>query len=75
MTKLLIIVPKGSALDFYLVDSGFIFDEIVRISHSSYYKINVTDKMDLINFFISKFSLQDYTIRCDHGEFIFRVRS
>ena len=75
MKKLLIIVPKDSALDSYLADAGFLFDEIERLIDTTCYKINLTDKMDLINFLISKFSPQDYCIRNIHGEYIFRVLS
>ena len=75
MTELLIIVPKDSALDSYLTDSGYIFDEVARSSRSSYYRLYLIDKMDFINFLISKFSLRDYSIRCHYGEFTFRVHS
>ena len=75
MKKLLIIVPKGSALDSYLPDAGFFYDEIERLIDTTCYKINLTDKMDFINFLISKFSLQDYSIRNIHGEYIFRVHN
>ena len=75
MKKLLIIVPKGSALDSYLADAGFIYDEIERLSHTICYTINLTDKMDFINFLISKFSPQDYFIVNNTGEFIFCVHN
>lgn len=75
MKRLLIIVPKGSAIDFYLADVGFIYDKIVRTSDRSYYKINLTDKMSLINLLISKFGIQDFSVRCYYGVFTFRVRS
>lgn len=75
MKKLLIIVPKGSALDSYLADADFIYDEISHLFHTTCYLINVTDKMDLINFLVSKFSPQEYLIHNNCGDFVFHVRS
>ena len=75
MTKLLIIVPKDSALDSYLANSLYIFDEIAHSSQKSFYKMYLNDKLVLINFLISEFSLQDYSIRCHYDEFVFRVLS
>lgn len=75
MKRLLIIVRRDSALDSYLADAGFIYDKVVRSNDRTYYKINLTNKLDLINFLISKFGLLDYSILCRHGSFRFRVRS
>ena len=75
MKKLRIIVRKDSVLDSYLAEAGFLYDKVVRLYDRTCYKINLTDKMALINFFISKFRLKDYSIRCNFGEFTFRVRS
>ena len=75
MKKLRIIVWKNSPLDSYLADSGFIFDNVFHLSDRTFYVISLTDKMDLINYLISKFSLHNYSIRCDYDDFIFHVRS
>lgn len=76
MKKLRIIVPKDSALDFYLVNhSGFIFDKIVRLSNDTSYKMNISLSLQLIDFLVCKFHLKDFSIRCYHGLVTFRVRS
>lgn len=75
MKRLRIIVPKESALDSYLSNVGFIYDKIVHKLDCTCYTINLTAIKLLINLLISKFSLQDYSIRYKYGEYIFRVRS
>ena len=74
MKKLRIIVPYGSALDSYLADAGFIYDEITRLSDKTYFKMNITSYFQLIEFLVSKFRLTDYSIRCDDGVVTFLVR-
>ena len=75
MKRLLIIVRTDSAIDSWLADAGFIYDRVVHVDDRTYYKLNVTDKKALIKLLISKFRLQDYSIRCYFGGFTFRVRS
>ena len=75
MKRLLIIVRTDSAVDSFLADAGFIYDRVVYVDDRTYYKINLTNKMELINLLITKFRLQDYSIRCNFGVFTFRVRS
>ena len=75
MKRLSIIVPKDSALDSWLADAGFIYDKVVRSSDKALYKINLTNKMDMINFLVSKFKLKDFCICCKRGKYTFCVRS
>lgn len=75
MKKLLIIVPKDSALDSYLSDGGFIYFKIVRLSRETCYKMNISLSLSLIEFLVTKFCLTDFSVRCHHGTVTFRVRS
>ena len=73
MKKLCIIVPKGSALDSYLADVGFIYDEIVHLSDVVCYKMNISLSLQFIDLFVSKFCLENFSIRCHDGEVTFVV--
>ena len=75
MKKLRIIVPKDSALDFYLADAGFIYDKISRLSDRTCFKMNISLSLTLIEFLVSKFRLKDFSVRCHDGIVTFRVRS
>ena len=75
MKKIRIIVPKGSALDSYLADAGFIYDYIHRLPASTCFKMNMSSCLQLIDFLVCKFRLKDFCIRCHDGEVTFRVRS
>lgn len=75
MKKLVIIVPKNSALDSYLADAGFLYDKFVRLSCKTYYKMNISLSLQLIDFLVCKFRLKDFSIKCHDGVVIFRVRS
>lgn len=75
MKKLRIIVPKDSALDSYLSDAGFIYDKIVRLSNDTSYKMNISLSLQLIDFLVCKFHLQDFSVCCRDGVVTFRVRS
>ena len=75
MKKLIIFVPKGSDLDFYLADVGFIYDKISRLSNETCYKMCTSLSLQLIGFLVSKFCLEDFSIHCHGGEVTFLVRS
>lgn len=75
MKKLRIFVPNDSLLDIYLSDAGFIYDNIVRLSNKTSYKMNITKSFELIDFLVSKFSIQDFSVRCHDGVVTFSVRS
>lgn len=75
MKKLVIIVPKDSALDFYLVDAGFIYDKIVRLSRGTCYKMHISLSLQFIDFLVSKFCLEDFSVKCHEGVVTFCVRS
>lgn len=76
MKKLLIIVPKGSAVDSWLADdAGFIYDYIKRLPHGVSYKMNISLSLQLIEFLVSKFGIRDFSVSCYDGEVTFRVRS
>lgn len=75
MKKLIIIVPKDSALDSYLADAGFIYDKIVCLSHGTCYKMNISLSLQFIDFIVSKFCLTDFSVNCHDGVVTFCVRS
>ena len=75
MKKLRISVPKGSALDSYLVDAGFIYNKIVSLSNKTSYEMNISLPLNLIDLLVSKFCLKDFSVRCHHDVAIFRVYS
>lgn len=75
MKKLVIIVPKGSALDSYLIDAGFIYETIVCLRGSIHYKMNISTCFNIIELLVSKFCLKDFQIQCHDGLVTFRVRS
>lgn len=74
MKKLIIIVPKDSALDSYLAHAGFIYDKIVRLPQTSYH-MNISLPLQLIDFLVCKFCLKDFSIECYDGIVTFIVRS
>ena len=75
MKKLRISGPKGSALDSYLVDAGFIYNKIVRLSNVTSYEMNISSSLNLIDLLVSKFCLQAFSVRCHDSVVIFRVHS
>lgn len=75
MKTLRIIVLKGSVLDSYLADAGFIYDKIEHLSDIVCYKMNISKSLSLIDFLVSKFGLMDFSIECLDGHVFFRVRS
>ena len=75
MKKLLIFVPKDSALDSYLADAGFIYYKIARLSNGTCYKMRITLSLQLIELLVTKFCLKDFSVRCHDGVVTFRVRS
>lgn len=75
MKKLRIIVRNDSALDSYLADCGFIYDEINRLSRKTCYRMTISLSLQLIELLVSKFCLKDFSIECHDGEVTFRVRS
>lgn len=75
MKKLRIIVRNDSALDSYLADCGFIYDEIIRLSRKTCYRMNLSSSLQFIEFLVFKFCLMDFSIECHDGEVTFRVRS
>lgn len=75
MKTLRIIVFKGSAIDFYLADAGFIYDKIVHLSDIVCYKMNISKSLELIDLLVSKFCIKDFSVDCSDGHVFFRVRS
>lgn len=75
MKRLRIFVLNDSALDIYLSDCGFIYENVVRLSNKTSYAMNISKSLELIDFLVSKFCLNDFQIKCHDGVVTFRVRS
>ena len=75
MKTLCIIVPKGSALDSYLANAGFIYNKIVSLSNATCYKMNISLSFQFIDLVVTKFCLRDFSIRCHDGNVTFCVHS
>lgn len=75
MKKLLIIVPKDSLLNSYLMNQFYAYDKITEIDDRVCYKqTGLSHPMATINYLITMFMLYDYSINCNYGDFTFRVR-
>ena len=75
MKRLLIIVRTGSAVDSFLADAGFIYEEVFRIPDKTYYMMNISKSLQLIDLLVSKFCIKDFFIQSYDGVVTFRVRS
>lgn len=75
MKKLLIIVPKDSLLNSYLMNQFYAFDKITELEDRVCYKQTLSHPMESINFLITMFMLSDFSINCNYGDYTFRVRS
>ena len=76
MKKLVIIVPKGSLINSYLMNNYYLYDKIVDLDDRVCYKqISPSNSMETINLLITKFMLSDFSINCNNGDYTFRVRS
>lgn len=76
MKKLLIIVPKDSLLNSYLMNQFYVYDKITDYEDRVCYKqTGPSDAMETINYLISMFMLLDFSISCNYGHFTFRVHS
>ena len=75
MKTLRIIVLKGSAIDSYLADAGFIYDKNDRLSDIVCYKMNISKSLMLIDLLVSKFCITDFSVECLDGNVFFRVHS
>lgn len=75
MKKLLIIVPKDSLLNSYLMKSFRVYARLSEIEDMVYYKhIGLSNSMETISYLITMFMLSDFSISCDYGDYTFRVR-
>ena len=75
MKKLLIIVPKDSLLNNYLMKTFRVYARLSEIEGMVYYNyIGQSNPMDTINFLAAIFMLSDFSINCEHGDYTFRVR-
>ena len=76
MKKLLIIVPKDSLLNSYLMKSFRVYSRLSEIEDMVYYKyIGLSNSMDTINYLITMFMLSDFSVNCNYGDYTFLVRS
>lgn len=76
MKKLLIIVPKDSLLNSYLMKSFRVYARLSEIEDMVYYKhIGLSNSMETISYLVTMFMLSDFSISCKYGEYTFLVRS
>lgn len=76
MKKLLIIVPKDTILNSYLLNQFAVYDKIIDLEDRVCYKITgLSVPMETINYLISMFLPLDFSIKCNYGDYTFRVRS
>ena len=75
MKKLLIIVPKETLLNSYLMNQFFVYEKIVDAEDVVYYKQIGMSPMETINYLVSTFMLSDFYVSCNYGDYTFRVRS
>lgn len=76
MKQLLIIVPQDSLLNSYLMNSSRVYDKISELEGMVWYQQPALSyPMETINYLITMFMLSDFSISCNHGDYIFRVRS
>lgn len=76
MKHLLIIVPKDSLLNSYLMKSFRVYARLSEIEDKVYYKyLGLSSSMETISYLIIMFMLSDFSINCDYGDYTFRVRS
>ena len=75
MKKLLIIVPKETLLNSYLMNQFYVYEKVVDVDDVVYYKQIGMSPMETINHLISTFMLSDFSVNCNYGDYTFRVRS
>ena len=75
MKKLLIIVPKDSPINSYLMNRFYVYDKITDLEDRVCYKqIGLSNPMETINYLITMFMLSDFSVNCNYGDYTFRVR-
>ena len=76
MKKLLIIVPKGSSLNSYLMKNYCVYSKISDLDDKVCYKyLGLPNSMEAITYLITMFMLQDFSIHCSSGDSTFFVFS
>ena len=76
MEKLLILVPKDSLLNSYLMKSFRVYAKIAENDDIVYYKhIGLSNPMETISYLATMFMLSDFSINCNYGDYTFCVRS
>lgn len=76
MKKLLIIVPKGSFINSYLMKSFRVYARLSEIEDMVYYKyIGSANTTETVSYLITMFMLSDFSINCYCGDYTFCVRS
>ena len=75
MKTLRIFVLKDSALDSYLANAGFMYENIFHINDIVCYKMYISKSLQLIDLLVSKFCIMDFSVECLDGEVLFRVCS
>ena len=76
MKKLLIIVPKDSLLNTFLMKNFRVYAKISNLEDSVCYKhIGLSNSMETITYLVTMFMLSDFYINCSNGDYTFLVRS
>ena len=60
MKKLLIIVPKGTLLNSYLMNQFYVYEKVVDADDVVYYKQIGMSPMETINHLVSTFMLSEF---------------
>ena len=76
MKKLLIIVPKDSLLNSYLMKNSRVYAKISDLDDKVCYKhIGLSSSMETITYLVTMFMLSDFSINCSYGDYTFCVCS
>lgn len=76
MKKLLIIIPKDSLLNSYLMKNFRVYTKISDLEDKVCYKfIGFSSPMETINYLVNMFMLSDFSVECSCGDFTLFVRS
>ena len=76
MKKLLIIVPKDSLLNSYLMKNFRVYSKISDLEDKVCYKyLGLANPMETVTYLITMFMLSDFSVTCNYGDYTFLVHS
>ena len=76
MKKLLIIVPKDSLLNSYLMKNYRVYSKISDLEDKVCYKyLGLPNPMETVTYLITMFMLSDFSVNCNYGDYTFLVHS